>query len=277
VRFYCSAVHEATGDLQERAQEIRRALAAGEFRVHYQPQIGMRSQRVLGVEALLRWERANGQWIYPSEILSLLEETGLIVELGTFVLRESCRQGQAWREAGIPPLTMSVNCSQVELKAPGFLAGIRQALADTGFDPHYLALEFHEADLVGLQETGKEILHALDQDGVQITLDHFWSGPASLRLLTEIPVRNIKLDRSLLQEISTGGDHTAVIKTVTEVAHLFRIHETIIGVESAAQMDLLRATHCDGAQGYAISRALSAEDCLVYLRQGDDGQPPAPA
>jgi diguanylate cyclase (GGDEF)-like protein len=266
-RFFVSTLHHDTLDRKTLEAQLRQALSSGEFRIHYQPQIGLRSGRVVGMEALLRWERPSGECTYPSEFLTLLEETGLIVDVGEWVLREACRQGREWADAGVAPLTVSVNLAAPQLHVRDFAETVARILTETGLPPEHLALEFRESTLAALDGTGDETLQALHRLGVQLTLDNFWSGPASLRYLTELPIRNIKLDRSLIQEVVPGTGLSTILKAVTDVAHLLRIRETITGIENIEQLDFFRAAHCEGAQGYAIARPMAPEECLAYLRQ----------
>lgn len=272
-RFYSSIVNCENAARLELEHKLRRALALGQFSVYYQPQLDLRGGRLIGMEALLRWRHPEEGMLAPARFLSVLEQTGLIVEVGEWVLREACARARAWQAAGLPPLRMCVNVSAVELREKNFVYRVAAALEETGLNPNFLELEFTEATIEKDDTLAASVLQELHKIGVRLAIDNVGAGAIALKHLVRLPVHAIKLDRSIVHDMTSDDTRAAVIKAIIGVAHVFRMRGLAEGVETAEQMEFLRNEECDDAQGYVISQPLTAEACLEFLRHWHDSLP----
>jgi len=247
---------------------LRNALERREFVLHYQPQIDLATQNVIGAEALLRWNHPEQGLIAPADFIPLLEETGLIVPVGEWVLREACAQATAWRQAGLPPLRMAVNLSARQLRHERFADTVATALADTGMDPDGLELEITESAVMQQVEACLETLRQIHALGVQISMDDFGTGYSSLSHLKLLPIDTVKIDRSFVRDIPADENDAAIVQAIIVLAHTLRLNVIAEGVETQEQLEFLRAHGCDAMQGYLFSRPLPAEAFAGLLREG---------
>lgn len=229
---------------------LRRALERQEFMVYYQPRIALDTGRVIGVEALLRWQHPEMGLVPPAQFISLAEETGLIVPIGEWVLRAACAQAKAWQAAGFPSLRLSVNLSGRQLRQPDVVAMVAGALKDTGLDPGRLELELTESIL--MQDAADTIakLQGLKGLGVQLAIDDFGTGYSSLEYLSRFPIDHLKIDRSFVRDISSIADDGTIVRAIIAMAHSLKLKVTAEGVETAEQLGFLRTYRCDETQGY---------------------------
>lgn len=232
---------------------LRKAVDEGQFLLHYQPQIDISRNKIIGVEALIRWEHPESGLIPPGEFIPLAEETGLIIPIGRWVLREACRQCKAWHDAGYEPVTMAVNISLRQFMAGGFPNAVRSILEETGLAPQYLELEITESMASDVQYT-KEIIAELKKIGVKVSIDDFGSGYSSLRYLSELPINKLKIDRVFIHELNARNQ--AVIKAVIALARNLEMEVLAEGVETDSQVDFLRRQECVLVQGFRYFRPM---------------------
>jgi diguanylate cyclase (GGDEF)-like protein len=239
--------------------DMRGALLRGEFVLHYQPVVHLGSGRIIEVEALARWQHRERGLLPPEEFIALMEETGLIVPVGTWVLREACRQLTEWTAQfhHQPPLTMSVNLSARQLQDPGLVAAVADALAESHVDPACLKLEITESVVMQDAPSTLETLHALKALGIQLAIDDFGTGYSSLGYLKRFPVDTLKIDRSFVQGVALNAEDTAIVRAVISVAKSLNLSVTAEGIENDAQLVQLQELGCDRGQGYLFARPLA--------------------
>ncbi|MEP6494913.1 MAG: EAL domain-containing protein [bacterium] len=267
-RFFRPAMNAQAVKRQAIEDGLRHALERQEFELHYQPKINVRTGKITGVEALLRWTHPTEGPVRPAEFIHVAEEAGLIVSIGQWVLREACTQARAWTDAGLPPVTMAVNVSVMEFRDKKFLEGAFRILDETGFDPRLLELELTESVLMNRAESTGGVLQALRQRGVRITLDDFGTGYSSLGCLLKFPVDALKIDQSFIHQIFGIEDNTGIVTAVIDMARSLKLRVVAEGVESLEELAFLKAHHCEEAQGYYFNRPVPAVDLVGLLRGG---------
>ncbi|MCC5857108.1 MAG: EAL domain-containing protein [Ectothiorhodospiraceae bacterium] len=245
---------------------MRSALKNGEFKLHYQPQVDGPSRTVVGFEALVRWNHPQQGLISPASFIPLAEETGLIVPLGEWVLRQACRQNKAWQAAGLPPLPVSVNISPSQLRQTGFGDSVAAVLEDSGLDPGCLELELTESMMMHAPERNIETLQALRELGVRISIDDFGTGYSSLAYLKRLPIDRLKIDQTFVRDVVVDSDDAAIITTIIGLARNMNLSVVAEGVESVEQLEFLLSGGCRHHQGYLFSRPLPAEAFERYWR-----------
>ncbi|WP_409421593.1 EAL domain-containing protein [Pseudaeromonas sp. ZJS20] len=256
---FCFFSTELTQVAQERLaleMRLRRAIDQEEFCLYYQPQLEISSHRLVGVEALIRWQDPQGELISPAQFIPLAEETGLINRIGEWVLREACRQGQRWREAGLPPLTLAVNLSARQLRQPGLGDSIRQILAETGFPPQFLELELTESALIERESECIQLLTELQALGIQLAIDDFGTGYSSLAYLKRLPLNMLKIDKQFVDDLPHQRDDTEIASAIVAMGHALGLRVLAEGVETPEQLAFLRQLGCDRLQGYLLSPPL---------------------
>ena len=234
-------------------QDLTRALANLEFELHYQPQIDLTSGAVIGVEALLRWNHATRGLVSPSEFIPLLEDTGLILAVGDWVLTSACRQGKKWLDAGLPPMNIAVNLSPLQFNQPDLALRIEHILAETGFSPSHLELEITEGVLIDNIEEAIRTLKTLHANGIRVSIDDFGTGYSSLSYLKRFPIDSLKIDRSFVRDIHNDINSAAIAAAIIAMAEALNLNVIAEGVESMAQLELLRQQRCNHAQGFFIA------------------------
>ncbi len=245
---------------------LRLALERQEFVLHYQPQVALDTGRVVGVEALLRWQRPEVGLVMPGDFIDVAEESGLIVPLGTWVLRESCRQAAAWRAARWPDLVMAVNLSAVQFRRGGIGDEVLAALAASGLDPPGLELELTESILLEGAEDVLVMVSAWKAAGIQLAIDDFGTGYSSLAYLKHFPVDKLKIDRSFIAGMAEHDQDRAIVQAILDMAGGLKLRTTAEGVKDATQARQLRAMGCDEAQGYLYAPPLAAADLERWWR-----------
>ncbi len=247
---------------------LRRALAEGACSLHYQPQVEVASGRIVGVEALLRWQDRGLGKVLPAEFIPVAEETGLIVPIGAWVVATACRQGKAWLDAGHDRIRIAVNISARQFHDKGFAAMLDDALADSGLPPELLELEITESLMMYDMETVKAVLDKVAAQGVSISVDDFGTGYSSLGYLKRFPIRRLKIDCSFVQDLAHDTDDAAIARAIVSMAHSLRLEVIAEGVETQEQLAFLKRYRCDGIQGYLFSRPLPAEEMTARLQAG---------
>ncbi|MDP2809753.1 MAG: EAL domain-containing protein [Rhodocyclaceae bacterium] len=264
-RFYSRDLDAGAGERIELEDALRRALELEEFVVNYQPQVDLHSNRVIGVEALLRW-RKDGELLMPARFMAALEESGLIVPVGGWVLAEACRQAVVWRSAGLCLGKIAVNISPRQFRDEHLVEQVARVLRDSGIDAQSLELELSEESLREDEEFAIEKLRELNALGVHLALDNYRAHSASLRDLKRFPIHTVKLDRTIVRDMVNSAEDAAIVQAVISVAHVFKMKGVAEGVETIDQADMLRRQTCDDAQGFAFGRPLSAEALAALLR-----------
>ncbi|RMG30968.1 MAG: EAL domain-containing protein, partial [Gammaproteobacteria bacterium] len=247
---------------------LHRALEERQFVLHYQPQVDLHSGRILGVEALLRWKHPDQGLVPPMEFIPALEESGLILEVGKWVLETACRTLRDWEDAHLPPtLHVAINLSGRQMQHPGLAQEILDALHRHRVPPRRLHVELTETLLMEHVEAGRNILHSLSEAGITIELDDFGTGYSSLALLRRLPVDVLKIDRSFLEGVPGDGGNETIVRTIVEMAHTLRMRALAEGVETLEQCRYLAGLGCDAVQGYLISPPRPAGELLPLLRE----------
>ncbi|MDQ1373241.1 MAG: hypothetical protein QOJ09_579, partial [Actinomycetota bacterium] len=246
---------------------LRGALDQHQLVVHYQPIVGLAGERVIGVEALVRWNHPERGLVPPLDFIPLAEETGLIVPIGSYVLSEACRTIAGWNAAHLDrtPLTVSVNLSARQLASPGLPNVVAGVLEDTGLDPALLCLEITESVLMDDADTSRELLEALKRLGVTIAVDDFGTGYSSLLYLRRFPVDVLKIDRSFVAGLGNISEDSAIVSGVVSLAHALGLRSVAEGVEQPSQAVELGLLGCDQAQGFYWSKPLESEALAEWL------------
>ncbi|NJO37958.1 MAG: EAL domain-containing protein, partial [Rhizobiales bacterium] len=237
--------------------ELRAAIEHEQLTLVYQPQIHLHTGRLVGVETLARWQHPELGLIPPGQFIPLAEETGLIYDLGLWVLRSACRQHQRWREAGLDQLRLAVNMSGRQLQRAGIQDDLMRVFKETEMDLSCLELELTESILMQPGESG-DILSWLTGMGINLALDDFGTGYSALSYLRRFPIDRIKIDRSFVNEIDTNQSDAALARAIIGMAHGLNMQVIAEGVETEAQLDLLKHYGCDEAQGYLLAKPMAA-------------------
>jgi len=266
-QFYTAEMNERTLDRLKIETDLRRALERDEFVLHYQPQLSLSSGKVIGMEALVRWNHPTEGMIAPSRFIGLAEEMGLIVPIGAWVLRTACLQTMAWHKAGFGPLRVAVNLSPRQFGQQSLVQSIADLLRETGMIPSLLELELTEGTVMHDVDHAIDVLRNLKSLGVHISIDDFGTGYSSLSYLRRFPIDVLKIDQSFVRELSIDADDAAIVRAIITLAHSLRLEVIAEGVENASQLDFLRAEGCDMMQGYFYSRPLATEAFEQLLRE----------
>ncbi len=254
-------------------ESLRGALERQEFLLQYQPKINLKTGAVTGAEALLRWWHPGRGLIPPSRFVPIAEESGLIVPIGRWVLREACRQARAWRDAGLPPTPMAANISAVEFRAPSFLGTVRRILEETGLEPDQLELELTESVLMQHAEATVSVLRALKGIGVRLAVDDFGTGYSSLSYLRRFPIDALKIDQSFVHEVTSNPNDATIVGAVIHMGRNLQHRVIAEGVETQEQFAFLQVQNCDEGQGYYFSPPLTAERFSKLLESGAKKKP----
>lgn len=267
-QFYAADMTRRACQAAQLDADLRLAIERDEFVLHYQPQVRLDTGEITGVEALIRWRRPDGSLVLPSGFLARAEENGLILPISAFVLRHACKQAAAWRRNGSPPLRMSVNLSPVQFRGQGLPFLVARVLSETNLDPRFLELELTENIL--MQDIDQVIvqLGQLRELGVVISIDDFGTGFSSLSYVKRLPVDRLKIDQSFIRDVISNPSDRAIVSAVVNLAHSLHMDVVAEGVESAEQLECVRAAGCDAVQGYYFGRPMSAPQFEDFLSNG---------
>ena len=265
-RFFTEDMHRRAYERLLLENRLRGALKRGEFQLHYQPQIDVVSGATVGIEALLRWNDEERGLVQPLEFIGVLEDTGMIVEVGHWVLEEACAFNQSLREIGLPPIRVAVNISPRQFRQKGLVESIRQILSNTGLGAEYLDLEITESVLVDAVDA-PDVLERLSGMGVRLSIDDFGTGYSSLSYLKRFPIDTLKIDRSFVRDIMTDSDDAAITVAIIALSRSLRLKVLAEGVETAEQLASLRHHGCDEIQGFLYARPMSGDALVAWLRQ----------
>jgi EAL domain-containing protein (putative c-di-GMP-specific phosphodiesterase class I) len=243
--------------------EMRHALVHNEFLLYYQPLVSLSERRIVGMEALIRWQHPKRGLLMPDLFIPLAEETGLILPIGAWVLNHACTETQRMREQTGQNLNIAVNVSTRQFRQTNFLGTLEDALASSGLPPEALTLEITESVLAQDPNDMIRLLHEIRDLGVSVSVDDFGTGYSSLSYVTRFPIAKLKIDRSFVSDILVGSGGDAVTSTIIKMAHSLNLKVVAEGVENRAQLGFLDARACDEAQGFLFSPAL---DQAAFLK-----------
>ncbi len=272
VQFYEGTMNEKALLRMNLENELRHAIERNEMSLHYQPQVDLKTGRVTGLEALLRWHNFTLGNVPPLDFIHIAEECGLIIPIGEWVLRTACRQAQIWSDADVGFTRIAVNVSVRQFAQAEFPDTVSQVLKETNLDPSALELEITESILMDNAESAIDTLKRLKEIGVHLAIDDFGTGYSSLSYLKQFPIDRLKIDRTFVNAITTDPDDQAIASAVISMAESMKLQVTAEGVETIGQMQFLRQEKCDEAQGFHISRPMTAEDAERFLRELKDRQ-----
>lgn len=249
-------------------KDLRYALGKEEFLLHYQPKVDLKTGKITGMEALIRWQHPEHGLLYPGAFIPIAEECGLIVSIGQWVLLRGCRQSQEWRDSGMANVPIAVNVSAAEFRAKDFLSGVRAVLISTGVEPANLELELTESVLMHDTQSALTTLHALKDMGVRLAIDDFGTGFSSFTYLRRFPMDALKVDKSFVHEITPNSEDTTFVCAMINIGRSLNQRVTAEGVETYSQLEFLQRHGCNEGQGYYFSHPLVAEQAVKLFETG---------
>lgn len=256
--------------------DLRHAVNRQDFSLRFQPQMELRNGKIIGMEALIRWEHSELGFVSPDDFIPLAEQIGLIEPIGEWVLRAACEQHMLCQKCGCAPPRTAVNLSPVQLHRAGLVAGISKILDETGLDPHYLEVEITEGALLRDYQTTVTTLDALYSMGVQIAIDDFGTGYSSLAYLSQFPVSKLKIDKSFVAAVTTDQRSAAISRAIVTLAHNLGMRVIAEGIETVEQLDYLRDLNCDEIQGYLLARPLTVNESVRFMKSALKSSPMPP-
>jgi diguanylate cyclase (GGDEF)-like protein len=259
-QFYTAEMNAKVHEKLALQEGLRNAIAGSEFLLLYQPQVNLQSGQIFGVEALIRWQHPALGLVAPAKFISLAEESGLIVPIGDWVLRTACKQNKAWQDAGMPPITISVNVSARQFKEKSLVSRVAHALQESGLQARYLELELTESLIMQDLQQAIATMRELQMMGVQLAIDDFGTGYSSLSALKSFPIVRLKIDQSFVRDLSDDEDDKAIVMAVISLGHKLNLKVIAEGVETEQQLMFLRDNDCDEMQGYHFSKPVSADE-----------------
>jgi EAL domain-containing protein (putative c-di-GMP-specific phosphodiesterase class I) len=248
-------------------RDLRLAIERGELEVYYQPKVDISTGRVAGMEALLRWNHPEKGLIPPATFIPLAEETGLIIQIGEFVLKEACKVNRGWQKAGLGPIIVAVNLSAKQFKDASVEKAVVSALKKAGLSSKYLELEITESVAMDNVSSAIGILCRLKDMGMELSIDDFGTGYSSFAYLKRFPIGALKIDKMFVNDIAEKEDAAEIISAMISMAHSLNLKVVAEGVETEDQLKLLRKLGCDQIQGYVYSRPLSADNATELFKQ----------
>jgi len=272
-QVYSPQMNVSLTDRLETANRLRRALKQEEFILFYQPQLDVHSGRVVGLEALLRWKDSAEGLRSPAEFIPILEETGLIVPVGDWVLRKACTQARAWQYAGLSDLRVAVNLSPKQFRQQDLSKRVATILRETGLEPGSLELELTETVLMDDQQRSSKILSELKDMGSLIALDDFGTGYSSLGFLKAFPVDTLKIDRTFIRDIGADEEDRAICSAIVSLGQALKLHVMAEGVETEEQMEILRGQGCHLIQGFLFAKPMPPDDVWDWLTEKSEVRP----
>ncbi len=266
MQFFTRQMHEHASEVLQVESELRQAIEFGQLRLHYQPQVDLKTRRITGCEALIRWQHPQRGLMPPNSFIPIAEESGLIVEIGTWVLRSVIRQCKAWEEAGLAPVTVAVNLSAIQFRQPDFYGTVVGALESVGLAPHLLELEFTEGIAMENSAYTINLLTRLHELGVSLSIDDFGMGYSSLSYLKRYPLNTLKIDQSFVQGLGLETGDEAIINSIIALAQSLGFKTLAEGVETTAQLAWLEQSGCNEIQGFLFSKPVIADEFAALLR-----------
>ena len=270
-QFYTADMHAMASRRLALETNLRRAIHNEEFLIHYQPRVSVDSLEITGVEALVRWQHPQLGLISPGEFIPLAEDTGLIVPIGEWVLRNACLQNRRWQDQGFAPIHMAVNISARQFHEQDVIETVIRTLDETGLAPEYLELELTESSIMKNADLAADVLIRLKRMGINISIDDFGTGYSSLASLKRLPIDALKIDQSFVRDATTDPDDAALVMAIITLAHNLRLKVIAEGVETEEQLRFLHLLRCDEIQGFLFSKPLPVE-ALVSLFESHSGK-----
>lgn len=265
-QFYTEQMNNEAVEYLKIRNGLRQALIHDEFLLHYQPQINLADGKVVGVESLIRWRHPEMGILQPGRFIDIAEESGLIVPMGDWALKEACRQAVEWRQAGLPPIVVAVNLSAIQFQRSDIEKSVVQALNESGHDPHYLELELTESILVQDIEKTLEVLKRLKAMGIKLSIDDFGTGYSSLSYLKRFDVDKLKIDQSFVRDMASDKNDAAIVHAIIQMARSLNLQVIAEGVEDEVLVAMLHGQNCDEAQGYHFARPMAAGAFVEYMQ-----------
>jgi diguanylate cyclase (GGDEF)-like protein len=268
-QFYTSEMNRLVNERLNLEHDLRRALQRDELLLHYQPRINLESGAVDGFEALVRWMHPEHGLVMPDRFIPIAEDTGLIVQLGEWVLQQACEQSRAWKKAGLPRVAMAVNLSARQFREENLVARVAKVVRETGLKPGELEMELTESMIMHDAELAIATLCELRSLGVKLSVDDFGTGYSSLSYLRRLPIGTLKIDKSFVHDIGGGKDSDAGVlaRAIISLGHSLRLKVVAEGVETEEQLAFLKEHHCDEAQGYYFAKPMPPEECARFLER----------
>jgi diguanylate cyclase (GGDEF)-like protein len=270
-QFYAGHMNATAWQRLNLETELRRAIEREEFALHYQPKVDMDSAKIVGMEALLRWQSPDRGLVMPGGFIPLLEETGLILPVGEWVLRAACKQARAWKTAGLSNIHIAVNLSTLQFRQPDFSGLVLGILNENGLDPALgeIELELTESLLMSNAEGAIDTLNKLHESGIRFSIDDFGTGYSSLSYLKRFPISSLKIDQSFVHDLSSDRDDEAIVAAIIALGHSLGLSIIAEGVETTGQLAQLRKMGCNEMQGYLFSRPVPAAEMTYLLQKGE--------
>ncbi|MBF0472600.1 MAG: bifunctional diguanylate cyclase/phosphodiesterase [Nitrospirae bacterium] len=265
--YYGSQMNEAIQRRMSLEDRLRKAIKREELELYYQPKINISTGRITGFEALLRWHNKKGEMVVPNDFIPFAEETGLIIPIGDWVIQSACRQNKIWRDAGLPSVRIAVNISARQFRHGGFLNTLTDVLKETRLKPDSIDIEITESMLIEDIQKTVLMLAELKEMGFKISMDDFGTGYSSLNYLKKFPIDTLKIDKSFVQNCSSDPFDSVILSTIIAMAHNLNIRVVAEGVETSAQLELLRVFNCDEVQGFYFSRPIPADKAAEMLKE----------
>ncbi|WP_243124306.1 EAL domain-containing protein [Clostridium sp. AWRP] len=251
----------------EMEKELRKAIKNNEFILYYQPQVDMENTKVVGFEALIRWNSPKLGWVMPLEFINLAEETGLIIPIGEWVLKTACSQNKIWKDNGYSYDFISINVSPIQLKEDNFAYTVKKVLEETELKPEYLEIEITESVMMESLESNLKVINELKNIGVKVALDDFGSGYSSLNYLKSIPINTLKIDKTFIDGICSDYYEDIITEEIIKLAHRMKLEVVAEGVEEEDQIESLKGKNCNKIQGYYFGKPMPSEDIKDFLKK----------
>lgn len=267
-RYFTEQLNSDSLEYMRITHELREAVKLRQFTLHFQPQIDLATGEVVGAEALVRWNHPVEGLVPPGRFIGIAEQTGLIVEIGEWVLHEACRQAVAWRRAGLPPLVMAVNMSAVQFKRGNVEDLVRSALRNSGLEPPYLEIELTESILLHDMDYMLRVLNSLKDLGLKLAIDDFGTGYSSLAYLKKFKIDRLKIDQSFVRDIAIDPNDAAIVRAIVQMAHTLNLRVIAEGVENREMLQYLSSCQCDEVQGYHFAKPMPPDAFVDFIRDG---------
>ncbi len=264
-QFYTESMNASAMERLEMEAKLQRAIENDELVLHYQPKVESASEKIIGLEALVRWNHPEMGLVPPGQFIPLAEETGLIIPIGEWVLETACKQNHAWQQAGYTPVSIGVNLSALQFGQQDIIPIILRILGSSQMNPHYLELELTESVLMQNIEESIIVLHEMKEIGLELSIDDFGTGYSSLNYLKKLPLDTLKIDRSFVIDITTNKNDAAIAKSIIALGKNLNMKVIAEGVETQEQLSFLRDEGCDQIQGYLISKPMPADEVIQFL------------
>ncbi|MEA5513196.1 EAL domain-containing protein [Nodularia sp. UHCC 0506] len=265
-QFYTNTLNAKNPELLTLEKSLRYVLEKKQLTIYYQPRVNIITQKITGMEALLRWQHPDMGSIAPSVFIPLAETSGLIIPIGEWVLRTACMQNKAWQKQGLPPLTIAVNLSPKQFRQPKLVETVAKILVETDLEPHFLELEITETTAIEDLDFTRNVLQRLEQMGVKLSIDDFGTGHSSLSRLQLLPFHNLKIDKSFIQELTKNEKVAHIVTAIVALGRSLGLRLTAEGVEKQEELDFLASINCEDVQGYLFYRPLPVDKITEILQ-----------